>query len=174
MNAITEIANANDKKFAAMARASLEAVDGMSEAAIDHLANVALRDREFIEANLSAIVRTWAAANVAHALNRFRRVSVAPPAAVDGSIFNAAVQANYKRFMERPLWGGKPIGNATAAEILASADSYQRQAHTMTKEAEWQSAVAAALGKNGNAEDRVCDCLTEATLAKLWEEKSGN
>lgn len=88
----------------------------------------------------------------------------------------AAIADNYSRMMDFPLWGSsKRIGDATVAEIRASAEGFGKQGRTLLRKERWQLAVADAAEKNSdNPEAPIRESLPERTLARLWEESDAS
>lgn len=154
---------------------ALEKTDGTVDEATNWLVDHVRTDAQLYAALAEQALHVFAREHVGKYLSdRRRELPATMPAKVvpiDGSVFRNAVN---DRYMSRPIWGGKAIGDCTAAEISASAERFDSQARTMTREAAWQAAVAKAVEANGPSEQRVRDCLSEATLSKLWEEADGD
>lgn len=153
-----------------LAREALAEANNLSNDAVAIMVKRVLEDETFFAQYREAMVGEWCRRRVEIVLKDNRRDAVNGVVRVDGQIFRDAAQANATRLMEMPIWGGKPIGEATADEIYESADLHDKTARTHTQQAEWQAAVAKALEKNGNPGDKCRDCLSETTLAALWEE----
>lgn len=68
-----------------------------------------------------------------------------------------------RSLMEWPLPGGKPLGEATGADVLSAAEFYERQAEQMQSTAAWLSAIASRLAP----QQKVKNALSEAQLAEM-------
>jgi len=147
----TEAAEFN---FAELAQEAVDSTDGTAEAATKWMVEHLLENWPIVESNRLTILRIFSMQHVTTRLSARRREragSMQNVVPIDGAAFREAVRSNHTRYMSRPIWGGKPIADCTAEEIYASADQYDKQAQTMTREAAWQAAVAKALEKNGGS-----------------------
>jgi hypothetical protein len=160
-----------EETFTGLARAALEEASGVVEDATRILIDRVLADDAFLSLHIERIIQQWAL-NWVGRIRASQRSKVVRSVEIDGTVFREAARANTARLMDMPLWGGKPIGEATADEIYASADEHDKVARTHTQKAAWEAAVAKVLEKNGHPGDKCRDCLTETTLATLWEEAS--
>ena len=167
-----------EDNFREMAIAALESSEDNNQA-IDKMVRKIMSDKALLDRNFQAILHRFADYHVrlVGADRRKERPNLmqGTVVAIDGSQFNEAVLANFDRYMSRPVWGGKTIANCTISDLRTSADRYDKQAASMTREARWELAVAAALEKNAvGTEATVRESLPESTLAKLWEEINGD
>ncbi|MGN6290428.1 MAG: hypothetical protein ACTHNA_14330 [Sphingopyxis terrae] len=137
-------------------------------------------DKNFLRDNLDEIVACWARNLMARYRNDERRNIVggsrhlaasdtAPPAY--SSQLSAAINANFSRLMDRPIWGGKKIADATPEEIRASARDFSLRGNTMLREARFNNLIADAAEKNGvGINEPVRTGLSPKTFEQLWEE----
>lgn len=127
-----------------------------------------------VAANINEILHYWARAQC-DVFRRAQRTNVERRVAGSTerhrSAMGAAINAEYRRLMDMPLYGGKPISKATAAEIRESAGRYASQAGDMARKARWQIKVADAVTLASNRPDATpAKVLSETTLSKLWNE----
>jgi hypothetical protein len=76
----------------------------------------------------------------------------------------ALARGTLSMLMSYPLEGGKPLGEATKAEIRRTSEALYAKGSTMVKDGRWLALVAGAL----KSDDKCCkDLLTESDLKKL-------
>lgn len=153
-----------------LALAALDDAGGDLETAADALSAKILSSPDLIKTHLAKIVEAWAHEQIRFALRDQRKSIVRSASAMSRPGLDAAMRNELARLMDMPIYGGKRIGDATPAEIRASAGQYRTSARSYGVQATWQEAVAAAAEKNGPADKPIKSTLSEATLAKLWEE----
>lgn len=147
---------------------ALDAANGDIPAAASWMAQAVMADTE---TDIAAIVRDWCETRIRIKASQWRHHIIAENRAGGGKGSFAenlaiAIKAEATRFMNMPLFGGKPIGHATADEIRQSAYRYGEVADDMKRKQRWQNLVADALDRSGAA--IVADGLAEADLAELW------
>lgn len=147
---------------------ALDAANGDIPAAALWMAQAVMADAE---TDIAAIVRDWCETRIRIKASQWRHHIIAENRAGGGKGSFAenlaiAIKAEATRFMNMPLFGGKPIGHATADEIRQSAYRYGEVADDMKRKQRWQNLVADALDRSGAA--IVADGLAEADLAELW------
>lgn len=163
-------------EIAELVAAALDDSDGNIIEAADALADKLIQTPALVKEHLRDWARSWAYHRITDIL-AIRRKSIVrglagpTPAAGFQNALGAAVQSEFDRLMDMPLFGGKRLGDATAAEVRESAERYDTKAKDMARKARWQIAVAEAVESGSNGEDAtVRGTLAEATLIRLWEE----
>ncbi|RYG81390.1 MAG: hypothetical protein EON59_14700 [Alphaproteobacteria bacterium] len=87
------------------------------------------------------------------------------------SALTEAVNSNFSRLMDSPIWGGKKIGDATPEEIRESARQFGDNGRTLLRKSRWQLAIADAAEKNGaGINEPVRKVLSPKTFEQLWEQ----
>lgn len=135
---------------------------------------------EWIAVHQDAILRAWVQGHMNNELNYQRNSCLGTGAKQKGarsenivsfqSALTEAINSNYSRMMDAPLYGGKRIGDATPAEIRASAEQFQTNGKSMLKKAVWQFRVAEKAEENGcGVNEPVRTALTPKTFEELWE-----
>ena len=158
-----------------LAAAALEDTTDDIDAAAAALSRKLLASPDLMREHLATVVEQWCRDQV-RAVLRARRESIIKSASVARSSpgLAEAMSNELRRFMDMPIYGGKPIRNATPAEVRESASSYKIASRSMALQSRWQEAVAAAAEKNGPVDAPIGSTLSEATLAKLWEEANAH
>jgi hypothetical protein len=147
-----------------------------SEAMVGTLVQAMLDQPELMQRNLPEILHYWARAQVqalrSHIKAHIQRAANGQEQAMaHRSAVGIAIAAEYSRMADMPLYGGKPIGKATAAEIRSSAGRYASQAGDMARKARWQLRVADEIVRTSNREDATAGrVLSEEILKRLWVE----
>lgn len=160
--------NNQTRNAAPLEHAALDAAKGDIPAAAQWMAQAVMADAE---TDISAIVRDWCETRIRIKASQWRHQIIAENRAGSGRGSFAenlaiAIRAEATRFMNMPLFGGKPIGHATADEIRQSAYRYGEVADDMKRKQRWQNLVADALERSGAV--IVAGGLDEADLAELW------
>lgn len=161
-----------------LAREALEGTDGSRLEATAWALDWLRKHRAWADMHWEAMATAWLDKTIGREISDVRRSSVRQSHKTGGgdvvpfqSQLTAAIADNYSRMMDAPLWGGKRIGDATPYEIRESAEQFARNGKSLARKAYWQIAVAEHAEKNGiGPDERVRDSLSEATLARLWEE----
>ena len=162
-----------------VARLALEANENSVAGATDWFLNWMRENPQWSALHTDAILRRWAMDTVTHAIKgervaaerQHRRNDVPSGVVPFQSALTEAVNANYCRMMDAPIWGGKKIGDATPQEIRESAHLFAENGKTMVRKAVWQNAIADAAEKNGaGINEPVRKVLSPKTFEQLWEE----
>lgn len=86
------------------------------------------------------------------------------------SALTQAVNANWSRMMDAPIWGGKKIADATPDEIRESARNFALNGNSMLRRSRFEIAIAEAAEKNGaGSNEPVRNVLSPTTFEQLWE-----
>lgn len=160
-----------------LGRMALEATDDCMAKATDWAFDWLKQNPAWAANYAEDMARKWAEAQVGYALKVARRkigqasTSPSPVVVPFQSQMTAAIEANYSRMIDAPIWGGKKIGDATPQEIRESADQYHKQGSNMIRKSAWQIAIAEAAEKNGaGINEPVRKVLAPKTFEQLWEE----
>lgn len=160
--------------LAEMAREELDKAENDIEKAVIALRDRIMDDVSLVRDNLQKWIENVARQRVALVFKN-RRTMIERVHSDFGTALASAMEAEFTRFMEMPLFGGMPLGRSTAADVRESAAQYEKMSSTAARRARWQYAVAEAAEKNADRSDAtISQTLSEATLAKLWEASSGN
>jgi len=155
-----------------LGREALDEADGDRERAVRKLVDRLMADDGLRREHLHAMVKIWADQTVARALKGYRTriYEIASGNRFVDALKNAAHNEAI-RLMDAPLFGGKPLGMATSAEVRDSANQYIAHAKTMGVRGRWQIAVAEEAEKNASGgEKSIREILSEKTLQSLWEQ----
>lgn len=170
----------DDLTPADVVRMAMEASDNERLAATDWAVDWVRSNPEWAKSHFGEMMRSWFSWRIGMLVSDERRVSSGERGGGGYSAANVtpfksalteAVNANYSRMIDSPIWGGKPIGNATPEEIRESARQFDLHGKSMIRKARWQILVADAAEKNGaGVNEPVRTALTPKTFEQLWEE----
>jgi hypothetical protein len=96
-----------------------------------------------------------------------RRVYIMPPpnpdkASEDGGL---KIAADYN-LLKFPIWGGKPLGEATRTEVVLASARFLKQGDRMTNTGKWLALVVRKM-EDGNPDTKVGDVFTHEQLQRL-------
>jgi hypothetical protein len=166
------LSEAPARSFSSIVREFIEKADGDAASAGEALARALLEDGEMREKYLYEAVRQWAVDRIRTERSKTKYsagVAASKIVAIDGSVFRVAAQAAAGRLMDVVIWGGKPVRLATQGDLRQSAEKHFQQATSNLHHGRWHVALADALSRNGTSESTVGQCLTERTVAQLWQ-----
>jgi len=163
-----------------LVRMAMEATEYSSAAAVDWALGWIRSNPAWRAAHEEEIIRAWLVVRVGMVTKNERQACAEERQGGGYSTANVtpfksalteAVNANYSRMIDSPIWGGKRIGDATPEEIRESARQFDLHGKSMIRKARWQVAVADAAEANGaGVNEPVRSALTPKTFEQLWEE----
>jgi hypothetical protein len=161
-----------------VAQIAIKAANGDREKAIDLLYDMLVKDEAYIRENMARIMRAHARELVSHEVGAMRKAAMKSaqplviPASRHSQAVKIAVAAEHQRLMDEMLYGSlKRLGDSTVEEVRESSRQYQSHANSAGIKARYHALVAAEAEKNGSGDSlTIRSILTEATLAKLWEQ----
>lgn len=149
---------------------ALDDAGGDPQAAVDLLTERILAQPEIVQEHLPDWARAWAHAKV-HGLIASRRQRILR-SVNSGSLFadalGTAMNNEWTRLMDMPIFGGKRMGDSTPEEVRESAARCHSLAADYGRKARWQKMVADEAEKKG--EGVIGKVLTEDALTRLWSE----
>lgn len=152
-------------------RIALDDADGDPQAAVEILTERILAQPEIVQAHLPEWARAWAHQKI-HGLISSKRQAIIRAVNSNTSFtdaLGAAMQSNYNRLMDMPIFGGaKRLADATPEEVRESAARYQSLAAINSQQARFQRKVADEAEKKG--EGTIGKVLTEEALTRIWSE----
>lgn len=152
-----------------LARSHLDDADGNLSVAIDSLTELLLRDRKLLKLLIEQVCREAIRSytRVAQGNTRFAIIQSISSAArrAQGEALN---RATMKLLLDYPLGGGKKLRDATRAEIIHSADVYEKIAQTNGQRAKWLRLIAQSV-PDGKC---VGDVISEDRAKELFEESA--
>lgn len=153
------------------AASALAANRGDVKKATDALTERALSEESFLRTNLADAVRTACYNAVAGCIRADRRVVWATPQPTTqerAAQVRALAAGTVASLYDFPLPGGKPLRDATRADVAQAAQFYGDQARDMAWKSRWLGLVAQSLPEG----KKVSEVLTQERLEELRHEIS--
>lgn len=161
----------SDESLASLARQCLAESGGAMEPAVEKFSALVNADLQLKSSLLDPFFERACRQTIAFAIHAQRKQiisSIENPREDGARSIRLLAQSNVAGLLDFPIWGGKPLKEATRLEIEESARRYREQSADMSHKGEWLTSIANKLKGTQTAGER----FSESDLAKLWRESA--